>query len=269
MTALSSQRRVHLCCSYPKSGRTWLRMILANYFCEINAYPQCDDFAAMFALLPNNDRDPQRGLPAFAYADDLRMPLLWFDHATSGRVPLQVPILLILRGALDTVVSNYFQERFRLRRYDGSADDFALSHPAGLRGWVGYVNDWAQDMPQRSQCRIITYEQLHVQTRPVCIDVLRLLSVQPDPAALDRAIDRSQLLNMQAMERRSGFPGLGRPDAEGPAALRAREGRVGGYERHLSSAVVDQLRLYAQRRLNAAAKALLTAQRLGEDLGIG
>lgn len=39
--------------SYPKSGRTWLRFILANYFAAIVKTGEPVDLHTMFAFLPN------------------------------------------------------------------------------------------------------------------------------------------------------------------------------------------------------------------------
>jgi len=68
-------------CSFPKTGRTWVRFILANYFNEKYSLGLQIDFNNMFQLFPNHGQDTQRGLPAYRYSNHDAIPLLIFDHS--------------------------------------------------------------------------------------------------------------------------------------------------------------------------------------------
>ena len=53
--------------SYPKSGRTWFRFVLSNYFAHAFNLDTDVDLHSMFKIMPNFDGDPVRGIPAFAF----------------------------------------------------------------------------------------------------------------------------------------------------------------------------------------------------------
>jgi hypothetical protein len=62
--------------SYPKSGRTWLRFILADYLSDRFDLGLRVDLQTMFGVLPNDDLSAERGLPAFGFGDRPGMPLV-------------------------------------------------------------------------------------------------------------------------------------------------------------------------------------------------
>ena len=261
-------RRATLCCSYPKCGRTWLRFLLANYYNEINGYGLRIDFESMFRLFPNNDRDPHRGVRAFAHAADQRMPVLLFDHALASAIPLDSPVILIVREPLDALVSNYFQFRYRLLQYNGEIDAFVLEHRSGIHGLVAYLNSWAPRLTPGGSLSV-SYEGMHADMTRVCMRVLDFLGSPVDQSCLSQAIANSRFSRMQGIERSSGFPVAGQMQAvTDEKGLRARVGKVGTFSAQLAPETVVRARLYCQRRLSAAAKLLLRRHQLGKELGL-
>src|SRR5262245_57338285 len=103
--------------SYPNSGRTWLRVMLA----DLNAYPRFTHAQSKFVL----------ALPASAIGEDM-------ERYTHRR------ILFLIRDPKDTVSSNYHHVTKADKRWQGDFKTF-LRHPnygferilAFNRAWIG------------------------------------------------------------------------------------------------------------------------------------
>jgi hypothetical protein len=58
-------------CSYPKSGRTWIRFALANLLTSIHHLDRSVDLGSLFELLPNMDgheADPGKDVSVYSTA---------------------------------------------------------------------------------------------------------------------------------------------------------------------------------------------------------
>lgn len=221
---------------------------------------------SMFRLFPNNDRNPDRGVGVFAYENDARLPIVFFDHANQAAVPVQTRVVFLLREPLDVLVSNFFQMRYRLGAFAGGVEAFVLHHPAGISGLVAYLNGWAPRLA-RSTSLVISYESMHENMSAVCRRVLSYLNCPVDEHCLARAVADAQFARMQRVERSSGFSVAGATEVvSDPNALRARAGKVGGYVRYLSAEAVESLGVYCQRRMRVEAKRLLLDHSIGYQL---
>jgi alcohol sulfotransferase len=241
LIALAFVRADGAIASYPKSGRTWLRFILANYFDLLFDLGLAIDLHSMFQVIPNDQLDDLRGRRAWRFERRPELPLLFASHAPYRRSLFAgKKVLLMLREPKDLMVSAYFHKA----RQGGYADGIKafLRDPAhGLADYVRYSNRWAERLGAHRHLTI-SYERLAADTEGVVLGVLDLFEVEVDPAALGEAIERSRFERMRAIEIAKGLPGH-RHDGGQAGGLRVRKGKIGGFRDDLDEddvAFVDQ-----------------------------
>ncbi|WP_137389344.1 sulfotransferase domain-containing protein [Rhodoligotrophos defluvii] len=257
--AVLASRADALLVSYPKSGRTWLRFILANYFALMSGTATRIDLHTMFSFVPNFDFDPARGIPALnSEVGRGRVPLILATHTHHGNtVCWRRPIIFMVRDPRDLMVSAYFHATRQKRRFRGSISDF-LQHPElGMPAFVRYLDGWAKSLARHPHL-VVSYERLASKTEQSVAEVLGFVRCAGETDLLRRAIHLSRFSRMAEIERRQGIPGH-EYDRGDPEALRMRKGQVGGYGEYLSQEEVDLIERWCNSALSAPARHLLDA----------
>lgn len=248
----------YLLVSYPKSGRTWFRYILACYFAESLGLPAAPDLSAMFSLLPNLDWDHERGLPAYGNgpAAAAALPLIAVTHHRPDirRLP-SAPIIFMLRDPHDVLVSRYYHATRHKHQFSGDITAFIQDPVQGLPAWVRHTNDWAAALANRRNV-IVSYERLSASPADEIGYVLAFLRQAVDPERLARAVAAASIDRMRELEVRNGIPGH-HYDRNDPQALRARRGIVGGYRDELSQHDLAWIEQYNAEYLDPAARDLV------------
>jgi hypothetical protein len=244
-----------LLASFPKCGRTWLRFVLANYFTEALALGSPPDLHSMFRIIPNFDRDPKRGLPAFAFAE-LRpeLPLLCVTHAPARLTP-RLPVLFLVRDPRDVIVSGYFHSTRHKMEFSGTIGEFISDEEHGLPAYIRYLNAWAVIL-QSAPHHVTSYELMSADMASEMRKILKFLLVDIDEAALSSAIARGAFESMRSQERVQGLPAhaYNRADDE---SLRMRRGVPHGFGGYLSKELIEKINQTCASELSSEALALL------------
>lgn len=246
-------------CSYPKSGRTWIRFALAHLLNSVHDLRLDVDLGSLFELLPNMDGheiDPGKDISAYAYGERPDVPLLLSSHLPfeerlfSGR-----PIVFLLRSLLDILVSNYLQKTRQDRTWDGELRTFVRDPDVGTPDLVRYLNRWAVVLTQ-PLVMVLTYEGLCADPQHGFIGLAAHLGVPCGPAEARAALAQASFPNMLASELRTGVRGYDydRRDSE---ARRVRRGRIGGYRDYLAADDVRHVADVCAEQLSPAARAVL------------
>jgi len=255
--------------SYPKSGSTWLRALIANYLAgplgpvPINALP---GYALGDNFLVHYERLAGRPAATLDGADIARLrPLVhrWFatargqtalvkTHSCLARVhgvPLitaevTVGAIYVIRNPLDVAVSFAAHYATTLER---AAEALCREHnhlpgsdrllPQMIGSWSQHVRSWTGlSLLHR---HIIRYEDLLQQPEESGEALVDYLELPLDRERLRRALESSRFDALAAQERRGGFVEA-RPDGSTPFF---RRGRSGGWREVLSA---RQVRLIVQ-----------------------
>lgn len=214
--------------SYPKSGRTWLRFILANYLADLLDLGLEVDFRSMFRILPNDVIGRDKGFRAYRYRFRRDVPFLVMSHQPFHRTVFgRKPILLMVREPKDLLVSFYFHETRHRQAFQGGIKAFIRDEEHGSAALCRYLNGWAQALPDRRHL-VLSYEGLKSDPNAAMRRVIAFFGIEHDALVLERALRASSFEAMRAVERRTTIPGPGydRTDQDG---VRVRRGRVGGY----------------------------------------
>ncbi len=213
--------------SFPKSGRTWLRMLLAQYFSlKYNLKLNLDLYKMTFGKdLPNISTDPRIG----NYA----------KHG--GTKPLSITknlhqkkIIFLVRDPKDVLVSYFFEwSKRRKLGYQKSLSSF-IREDFTLPKIVQFMNLWGEEMQKRpDDFVLVRYEDLHQSTSLQLKRVLQFLDVAIDEALLEEAVSQSSFNNMLKMEASSKFGSdhrLTPTNKEDRNSYKMRKGKVGGYK---------------------------------------
>ena len=243
--------------SYPKSGRTWFRFVLSNYFVHAFNLGTDVDLHSMFRILPNFDADPVRGIPAFASQKFPRqLPLIPVSHLDfRRRLFLNRPAIIMVRDPRDVIVSSYFHATRQKHSFQGGMDQFIADRQRGLPALVHYLNGWAKGAKGRRTC-VLSYEGLTSATAAETAKVLSFLGCKINTADLEKAVEAGRFSAMKEQELSIGLPAheYDRSDGE---SLRMRRGQVGEFADYLDARQIQTIEATCSRELSREAKQLL------------
>lgn len=198
--------------SFPKSGRTWLRVMLD---------------AAGVDMDYTHDNSGHVGHRHFEK----------MKHDKSGYKDRRV--VLLLRDPRDVVVSGYFQATKRVGVYSGSISDFIRDPGHGIEKIIVFNSDWLVSAGVPRGFCLINYEDMHTRLREILTEVIRFADPKRPLPDLDQIMELGRFENMREMESSGGFsekyrrklkPG----DPTDDESFKCRKGKVGGYGDYLS-----------------------------------
>jgi Sulfotransferase domain len=233
--------------SYPKCGRTWLRLLMGKALVDelslTDANPmELSDLHRASSLVPRiritHDDNPQLKRPDEVERDKRRY---------AGK-----KVVFLVRNPRDVVISYYFQASRRRDRFAGTPSEF-LRHPVGsLDTILTYYNVWAESRAVAADFCLVRYEDLHRDAAGELARVLRLIARAPSREVLDRAVEFARFDNMRALERKNAFGSarLKPRDAADPESFKTRKGKVGGYREYFTPEDIEYLEARIAERLS-------------------
>jgi hypothetical protein len=241
--------------SYTKSGRTWLRVLLSNYYSRRFGLSDKE-------LIDGGNFHRQRAdIPKIFFAPDTRFP---YPELGPPKVHARAhqKIVFLVRDPRDVAVSLYFHVRSRagereLRRKkiplgarELDIDSFVLDPSFGAARMIGYLNRWAEERRTLAQAHLLRYEDLRADTEATFADLLAFIGETVDPAQVSETVRFASFQSLQQKEREGYFNSdrLGQTRAGDAETAKVREGRVGGYRSSLRPETADRLdRLVVER----------------------
>lgn len=198
--------------SFPKSGRTWLRVMLdaagvhIDYTHDLSGHLGQRHFNEMA-----HDKSDYR---------DKR-------------------VVLLVRDPRDVVVSGYFQATKRIGVYSGSISEFIRDPKHGIEKIIIFNSDWLASAGAPKGFCLIKYEDMHTRLREVLTEVIHFADPSRPLPDLDKIMELGRFENMQEMEN-SGelakkYGRILKPgDPTDVESFKCRKGKVGGYGEYLS-----------------------------------
>lgn len=220
--------------SYPKSGRTWLRVMLAK----------------ALAVYFNDPRPIVYEPAAVVRKGGHKGPHIRFEHNGSDRTPeierklarkrhhrFQTKrIIFLARDPRDVVVS-YFFHRTRRMGESYTLSDF-IRHPWwGIERTINFMNSWAEDRETPKEFLLVRYDDLHQNTEIELHKILNFLGLSNvSNATLRAAVEYAHLENLRKLSV-SELNSVDRMAPTNPQDLNSykiRRGVVGGYVNYMS-----------------------------------
>lgn len=194
--------------SYPKAGRTWLRMILAKLF-----------------------------------NGEIVTALHWYIKRARRELNLKShKIIYLYRDPRDIVVSLYFEWTHRKKKLNCSLSEFVRT-PGLIEKPVAHYMEW-MDYLKNNKTKgqyMMSYKSLHKDTFGEILGLVKFLGSDVSDSEVKEAIAYSSFDNMRKIEQEGGGilaeakGHFGKHWKEGdPESFRCRQGKVGGYKKYLS-----------------------------------
>ena len=205
------ETEVGLCISYPKSGRTWLRVML-------------DELGVPLRF--------SHGGSAF-HSRNFRPPRYFLDKKRA---------LFLHRDPIDTTISGYFQvtkrEAWR-NLFNGSVSEFIRDDKLGIVRTLRFNSMWLDAASNNEAVLVTTYESLHSDPISELRKIANWFGVSVSNEQLEKAVVAGRFDTMKAQEATGGYEEsyhhrLRPANPDDPASFKVRKGVVGGYREYLT-----------------------------------
>ena len=180
--------------SYPKSGNTWARFLIANLVRPNEKI----DFSNVNRFIPGPEVTPNRDL--------LRLPRPRIIKSHQYFDPRYPRVIYIVRDPRDVVISQYhFQRKRKLL-----ADHFPLSEFVRLflagetcfyGSWGEHVASWLATRHNQPTFLLLRYEDMILDTAHELSKVASFLGLAATPELIIEAADRSSADRMRELEK--------------------------------------------------------------------
>lgn len=218
--------------SFPKSGRTWLTMVLARifqqeYHLKEKEVINIERISKKIEKLPKirviHENSPQK-----KRAQDLSKIKSKYKNKK---------IIFLVRDPRDVIVSLFFHEKRRKKRYNGELSDFILRGVGDFDTIIQYYNIWADNRNKLNNFLIIRYEDLKKDLKKQLKKIINFIGVGGiKKKNINEAIKFASFKNMQKMEKENKFSvnRLKPRDINDPESFKIRRGKIGGYRDYLT-----------------------------------
>jgi Sulfotransferase domain len=219
--------------SFPKSGNTWTRFLIANLM-----HPeQPADFANLYKLVPDPFGTPKR------LFDKMSRPRVIKSHECFD--PRYPRVIYIVRDPRDVAVSQYHYHR-KCRKI---ADDYPIEQFVGrfLAGqtcphgsWGEHVSTWLATRRHDPRFLLLRYEDMVSSIHTEIAKIASFLKIAATPELLAQAADRSSADKMRKLEQaQSHLSGLTKDSRKDLPFVRAAGS--GGWKASLPPASVAEI----------------------------
>jgi hypothetical protein len=177
--------------SFPKSGSTWVRFIVANLYNTVRREVEAVDFHNIHAIVPEIGRTDDRRL-------FVGMPAIWKTHDPWRRGFDRV--VLVVRNPWDTLYSFYCYMNGEWERPE-PLDAVVTSGRHGAAAVVRHAASYLSNCPN---LLVLSYEALHAAPRDEVARLAAFLGIEATEGELLAAIDASSFDSMLRSEVEKG-----------------------------------------------------------------
>ncbi|MFH2065943.1 MAG: sulfotransferase domain-containing protein [Pseudomonadota bacterium] len=224
--------------SYPKCGRTWLRVMYVRYMQLAYNLPSLSpDLMEKHKEIPNVNFTHDQGgwVPAPVHFSKIRPPgFKYYDR----------PVIFIVRDPRDVLISSYMHLRYRENLFAKSISEFIRDEYVGVVKIIHFYNEWVKVLDKNHKAFFLTYEDMHESPVQQLAKVLQTIGLAYiDRAALESAVEFSRFDNMKKMEKNNQWdiPWLQAGKTDDERSYKTRQGKVGEYRNVLNNQDIDFL----------------------------
>ena len=263
-----AERASLLIIGHPKSGNTWLKVMLSRLYQVRHGLPasqliNTDEFARRIPQIPRLAATNA----CYSYEGAVGERLA----ADAPDNPLRhKPVLLLVRNPIDIAVSWYYQFTRRQSRAKQELINHTIAHPIdrrtvgmwefirhsdiGLPFLIDYLNTWYRNVQRLERRLVVRYEDLRAQPEPVLAEITAFMGETFSAEEIREAVQFASFDNLRQMEA-SGFfrqGGMRLRRRGDPSAFKTRRGKVGGYRDELTPEQAAELEALVAERLDPA-----------------
>jgi hypothetical protein len=249
---------------HPKSGNTWLKVMLSRLYQLRHGLPA--------SLIVTSDELARRhpGVPRITATNGLYS----YEGVVGAALGANAPdsplrhkaILLLARHPCDIAVSWYFQ--FTRRQSAAKQElinawvehpidrktigmwDFVRHSDIGLLSLIDYLNRWEKNLAALPKALMVRYEDLRAEPARQLRRITELMAERFSDLEIEQAVEFGSFDNLRALESKGFFRrgGLRLRNPNDPESFKVRRAKVGGYRDYFTAGQAAELdRLVAQR----------------------
>lgn len=226
--------------SFPKCGRTWLRVMLERAFMLHFGLEKVTSLESN-VLLGN----PGPHMPTIKIIHDDHPQFKTPAELTPDKKTYQgVKVILLIRDLRDALVSNYFQATKRRNAFTGDLSTFIRHERGSTDTFIRFYNIWAANRHVPADFLFVRYEDMHADVERELRRVLEFIGLQVAEETIRAAIDYGRFEHMHKMETNGLLQSTGRlrpKNKDDRESFKTRQGKVGGFVEYLSEADIAYL----------------------------
>lgn len=246
--------------SFPKSGRTWLRVMLSRFF------------QSKFGINKNillgfdNYHHINPGIPRILFTHD-NIISDYTGIFGSKKDYHGKKVILLVRDPRDVVVSQFFQYKYRIRdakkklyshlhnKKDLTILEFTLDKQHGLPPIIEFLNNWHRELPNIKDSMVIRYEDIRKSPEKSLASILEFIGTPGTTEDIEQAVAYAEFHNLQKLEKQQSFTSSSRRmmagDKSNPDSYKVRRAKVGGYTDYFNKDELEQIEKLLNENLTA------------------
>jgi hypothetical protein len=186
--------------SYPKSGNTWLRFLIANAIKVNYQIEQEVNFFTILGIIPSpRGKTELKSTGPFGRTD---LPRIIKSHSAYN--PYFYRVILLVRDPRDVMVSYYNYLKGLKQIPESMSLSELIRHPKhGIQSWVKHSESWYyHNYEGRQIVKVFKYEDFLADPQLQLFYVMECLGIKMDEIALEQAIALSSKENMKESEKK-------------------------------------------------------------------
>jgi hypothetical protein len=251
---------------HPKSGNTWLKVMLARLY-QVRHGFKASELIGSDELALRNPAIPRLAATNAVYSYEGAVGRILAAGAPDD--PLRhKPIMLLARNPIDIAVSWFFQFTKRQSAHKQELVNHFIDHPIdrhsigmwdfvrhsdiGLPFLIDYLNTWERNIGELDNAMIVRYEDLRSDTAETLKKITVLMGESFSDGEIAEAVSFGSFDNLRKLET-SGFfrrGGMRLHNANDPETFKVRRGKVGGYSDYFTEDQTAELEELMRTRLS-------------------
>jgi hypothetical protein len=188
--------------SYPKSGNTWMRFLLANAVRVHFNLEREVNFFNIHELMPSvhsYGKIPEKGL--FGRSD---LPRIIKSHAPYN--PYYNNVIFLVRDPRDVCQSYYYYLAARRMQssHDKSLSELIRDPKYGIRAWKKHTTSWVNKRRDGQNIKLFRFEDLIDNPLQEMTRLAKIIGINTSKETLEKAIHLSSKENMTELEKTTG-----------------------------------------------------------------
>ncbi len=238
--------------SYPKCGRTWLRLMMGY---AVASYFDLQPNEEILFLQWNSRTYPY--LPRIKVIHDDRPMLKRPDELETSKNRFKdKSVIFLVRDPRDVIVSSYFEYKHRRAlfgdnpnendnsRFIGELFEFINQDCGGFDTILAFYNIWAENRDKPKNFLLIRYEDIFKNPEEELRRTLYFIGLNDiTDDAIKAAVNFASFDNMRRMEKESRFNTaiLNPADSSELDTYKTRKGKAGGHKDYLTEKEIETL----------------------------
>ncbi|MDJ0715936.1 MAG: sulfotransferase domain-containing protein [Prochloraceae cyanobacterium] len=183
--------------SFPKSGNTWLRFLIANAIKVHYNIQRQVNFFTIQDIIPDVNFSQNITSPGIFGRSDL--PRIIKSHSAYN--PYYNRVILIVRDPRDVLISFYYYTKERNLIPDSwTISEFIRERKYGAQAWLEHTRSWYLTFKNGQTIKIFKYEDFLQEPEATLSSLMNLLGIIMTRKSLEEAIELSSIENMKQSE---------------------------------------------------------------------